>query len=50
MDKGTTKELSDMFNRDKENSTYLTPKTWKIFRNPWQRFVGWFAHLLTPVL
>jgi cardiolipin synthase A/B len=50
MDKGTTKELSDMFNRDKENSTYLTPKTWKIFRNPWQRFVGWFAHLLTPIL
>jgi len=50
MDKSTTKELNDMFNRDKENCTYLTPKTWKIFRNPWQRCVGWFAHLLTPIL
>jgi cardiolipin synthase A/B len=50
IDPGTTKELSDMFERDKDNSTYLTPQSWRQFRNPWQRFRAWFAHLLTPVL
>lgn len=50
VDPGTTKELSDMFERDKENSTYLTPQSWHQFRNSWQRFRAWFAHLLTPVL
>lgn|SRR5574344_154226 len=50
VDPGTTKELSDMFERDKENSTYMTPQTWHQFRNSWQRFRAWFAHLLTPVL
>ena len=50
IDSPTTQQLSDMFDRDKSKSFKLTPQTWKEFRNGWKRFVGWFAHLLTPVL
>ena len=50
IDKNTTRELDDMFNRDKQESIRLTPEYWKEFRNPWQRFRGWFSHLLTPFL
>ena len=50
IDANTTRELDDMFERDKQESVYLTPKVWKEFRTPWQRFRGWFAHLLRPFL
>ena len=50
IDSKTTRELDDMFERDKKESVYLTPQTWKEFRTPWQRFRGWFAHLLRPFL
>ena len=50
IDKCTTKELDDMFERDKQESVYMTPEEWKKFRTPWQRFRGWFAHLLRPFL
>ncbi len=50
IDPCTTKELNDMFERDKQDSFLLTPERWKQFRTPWKRFVGWFAHLLSPVL
>lgn len=50
IDKPTTQELDNMFDNDKKQSIYLTPEYWKEFRNPWQKFVGWFAHLLTPFL
>ena len=50
IDRCTTRELDDMFERDKKESVYLTPQTWKEFRTPWQRFRGWFAHLLRPFL
>lgn len=50
IDPSTTAELSRMFDRDKSKSVYLTPKTWNEFRTPWKKFVGWFAHLLTPFL
>ena len=40
VDPCTTKELDTMFERDKKHS----------FSTPWQKFVGWFAHLLTPFL
>lgn len=50
VDRGTTNELDQMFDRDKQKSVYLTDETWKAFRSPWQRFVGWFAHLFTPFL
>jgi len=49
-DKSTSQELCRMFDSDKEKSFRLTPETWKEFRTSWQRFVGWFAHLLAPVL
>lgn len=50
IDRPTTQQLSEMFDRDKSKSFKLTPQTWKAFRSGWKRFVGWFAHLLTPVL
>ena len=50
IDRHTTKELDDMFDRDKQESVYLTPETWRQFRTRWQRFRGWFAHLLQPFL
>jgi len=50
IDRNTTKELDDMFDRDKLESVYLTPETWRGFRTRWQRFRGWFAHLLQPFL
>ena len=50
IDRCTTRELDDMFERDKKESVYLTPQTWKEFRTPWQRFRGWVAHLLRPFL
>ena len=50
IDKPTTQQLDTMFDNDKKKSVYLTPKTWDDFRTPWQKFRGWFAHLLTPFL
>lgn len=50
VDKPTTKQLDDMFDNDKKQSIYLTPKYWDEFRTPWKKFVGWLAHLLTPFL
>ena len=46
----TTKELDDMFDRDKQDSFYLTKETWNEFRTPWQKFRGWFASLFRPWL
>ena len=45
----TTNEMTTLFNKDKENSTLLTRDAY-LKRSPWKRFVGWFAHLLTPFL
>ena len=45
----TTNEMTTLFNKDKENSTLLTREVY-LKRTPWKRFVGWFAHLLTPFL
>lgn len=50
VDPYTTQELSNMFDNDKRNCFKLTPKTWNEFRTGKQKFVGWFAHLLTPFL
>ena len=50
IDPCTTAELSRMFDRDKTQSFKLTQEKWREFRSPWKRFVGWFAHLLAPVL
>ena len=50
IDPCTTKQLSNMFDRDKTKSFELTPEYWKKGRTGWQKFRGWFAHLLTPWL
>ena len=50
IDKNTTQELDDMFWRDKQQSFQLTDETWNEFRTGWQKFRGWFAHLLQPFL
>ena len=49
-DSCTTKELDDLFDRETQRSFLLTPERWKQWRTPWQRFRGWFAHLLAPWL
>ena len=46
----TTKELDDMFDRDKQKSVLLTEEEWDRFRTGWQKFRGWFGSLLTPWL
>lgn len=50
VDPCTTKELDEMFERDKKHSFKLTEEIWDEWRTPWQKFVGWFAYLLTPFL
>jgi cardiolipin synthase len=51
VDPNTTRELNDMFERDKKDSFFLTEETWDAWRTPWKKFVGWFAAtLLTPFL
>ena len=45
----TTAELNRMFDQDIESSTLMTPEYWKQ-RSRWKKFVGWFAHLLTPFI
>ena len=46
----TTKELDDMFDRDKQKSVLLTEEEWNRFRTGWQKFRGAFGSLLTPWL
>lgn len=50
IDPNTTRELDEMFARDKKESIRLTPEYWDEFRTRWQKFRGWFSHLLQPVL
>lgn len=50
IDPCTTAELSHMFDHDKTRSFKLTQEKWKEIRTGWQKFVGWFAHFLAPVL
>ena len=50
VDKKITHELNDMFMRDTQKSVKLTKEEWNKFRTGWQKFRGWFAHLLSPFL
>ena len=50
LDPAVTRQLDDMFNRDKQESLYLTKEVWNQYRTTWQKFRGWFASLLRPWL
>lgn len=50
IDPHVTQQLTDMFEHDKKYSFPLLDDTYKEWRTPWQRFRGWFAHLLRPFL
>lgn len=50
VDSRITNQLTEMFERDKQKSFQLTDGVYKQWRTPWQRFRGWFAHLLAPFL
>jgi len=50
VDPCTTQELCDLFDRDKAESFLLTEESWDAWRNGWNKFVGWFGHLLAPFL
>ena len=50
IDPYTTKELDDLFNREKEDSFLLTEEKWDEWRTGWQKFRGWFANILAPFL
>lgn len=50
IDPYTTKELDDLFNREKDDSFLLTEEKWDEWRTGWQKFRGWFANILAPFL
>ena len=50
VDPAITQQLDDMFESDKLDCFQLTKETWNSIRTPWQKFRGWFAHLLAPFL
>ena len=50
IDREITKELDTLFENQKKDCFLLTPKSWNTWRTPWQKFRGWFAHLLWPFL
>ena len=45
----TTHQLMEMFERDRLNSTPMTPEYWRQ-RTTWKKFVGWLGNSLTPFL
>ena len=50
IDREITKELDTLFENQKKDCSLLTPQSWNTWRTPWQKFRGWFAHLLWPFL
>ena len=50
LNRETTAELDTMFLRDTQKSEQMTPAWWKQKRTSWQKFRGWFAHLLAFTL
>lgn len=47
--KEITMQLVNMFEKDKEQSLILDDNKWSR-KSAWHKFVGWFGHLLTPVM
>ena len=50
IDKQTAQELDRKFIEDTGKSDYISMEEWKKSRTTWQRFKGWFGHLLTFLL
>lgn len=50
IDKETTQQLIDLFNRQKSDSYKLTEEKWDQWRSRADKFRGWFGHLLAPLL
>ena len=50
IDEETTRELDRKFIEDTGKSDFIDMEEWKNSRTTWQRFKGWFGHLLTFVL
>ena len=50
LDKCTTKQLNDIFEKQKKDSFLLTEDSWNKWRSGWDKFKGWFGHLLAPFL
>lgn len=50
IDPATTHELNTLFEQEKKESFRLTKEKWNQWRTPFQKFKGWFAHLLAPFL
>lgn len=50
VDSCTTKELDRLFENEKKDCFLLDEEKWDAWRSPWQKFKGWFAHLISPLL
>ena len=50
IDREITKELDTLFENQKKDCFLLTPQSWNTWGTTWQKFSGWFAHLLWPFL
>ena len=48
-DKDITMQLVNMFEEDKKESILLDDNKWQK-TSAWHKFVGWFGHILTPVM
>jgi cardiolipin synthase len=50
VDPFTTRELDQLFERDKKDCWLMTEERWDKWRTPWQKFRGWFGKRLAPFL
>lgn len=50
IDPETTRQLSDLFNREKADSYLLTEKKWNEWRSRTDKFRGWVGHIIAPFL
>lgn len=50
IDPYTTKQLSNMFNEEKKDCFLLTEESWKKWRTPFKRHLGWFGSLFTAFM
>ena len=50
VDSCTTKDLDRLFENEKKDCFFLDEQKWDAWRSSWQKFKGWFAHLIAPLL